>query len=211
MPGPHRRLAPLAAALAAGLCLAAITRGAPPPSTRALADRLRAGGRAEAEIERRAHDPFRGGWVSVRGRIALEPPDRALLEFPATGERIALRGDGGEWLQPGLQQLLRLGPRNAAAGLRWWQLLLPGREARFTERALGNGRIAVVAQATGALAPDTAWVSLDARGLPSMLEYGDGEEERIQYRIRGWRFLRGRGRAAFVLSAPPAFQVVDLP
>ena len=179
-------------------------------SARALAARLRAGGRAEAQVERRALDPFTGGWRSIRGRLALEPPDHALLEFPSTGERIALRGDGGEWLQPALQQMLRLGPENAAAARRWWELLLPSGGGRFREQALGGGRYAVVPR-EAVRGGDTAWVGLDSRGLPARLEYRDFGGGRIEYRLRGWRFLRPRGRAGFVIQPPDSFQVVDLP
>src|SRR5262249_26257422 len=124
--------------------------GAPPAtagvtleSARGLAARLSAG-RAEAMVERRALDAFTGKWRAIRGWLALEPPDRALLEFPASGERIALRADGGEWLQPALGQMLRLGPANAGAARRWWELLLPGAGSRFAEVKLGAGRYAVV-------------------------------------------------------------------
>ncbi|HEY2956215.1 MAG TPA: hypothetical protein VGK89_13335 [Candidatus Eisenbacteria bacterium] len=197
----------------AALVLALACAAAPPAaleSARALGTRLSAGGRAEAEIERRALDPFSGTWRSVRGRVTLEPPDRALLEFPATGERIALRGDGGEWLQPGLKQMLRLGPGNAAAARRWWELLLPAGGARFREVALGGRRFALVprdAEAGG----DTAWIALDPRGLPARLEYQDEAGARIEYRLRGWRFPRARGRAGFVIAAPDSYQVVELP
>jgi len=170
-------------------------------SARALAARLGAGGRAEALVERRALDPFTGAVRSIRGRLALEPPDRALLEFPSTGERIALRGDGGEWLQPALEQMLRLGPENAAAARRWWEPLLPAGGGRFHEQALGGGRYAVVPREAPRGGGDTAWVGLDSRGLPV----------RLEYQVRGWRFLRPRGRAGFVIEAPDSFQVVELP
>ena len=179
-------------------------------SARGLASKLRVAGRAEADVERRALDAFTGRSRSARGRVALEPPDRALLEFPATGERVALRGDGGEWLQPALGQMLRLGPENAAAARRWWQLLLPGAGAGFSERALGGGRYAVV-PAGGGSGADTAWVQLDARGLPSRLEHRDAGGGRIEYRLRGWTFPRARGRAGFVIAAPDSLEVVDLP
>jgi hypothetical protein len=180
-------------------------------SARALGARLRSGGRAEAQVERRALDPFTGGWRSIRGRLALEPPDQALLEFPSTGERIALRGDGGEWLQPALEQMLRLGPENAAAARRWWELLLPAGGARFSEASLGGGRYALVPREALRGGGDTAWVRLDSSGLPSLLEYKVEGGARIAYRLRGWRFPRPRGRAGFVIEPPDSFQVVELP
>ncbi len=180
-------------------------------SARAFARRLLANGRAAATIERRALDPVTGLARSARGRLTLELPDRALLEFPATGERIALRSDGGEWLQPALQQMLRLGPRSAAAGLRWWELLLPGDGSRFVERALSARRYAVVSPSTEDFAADTAWVSLDAQGLPAELEYRDSSDSRVSYRFSGWRFQRPRGRSSFLLVPPEGVRVVELP
>lgn len=180
-------------------------------SARGLAARIRTAGRAEARIERRALDPFTGRWRSVRGRVALEPPDLALLEFPATGERLALRGDGGEWLQPALGQMLRLGPENAAAARRWWGLLLPATGGGFTERPLGGGRYALVRTQASGNAPDTAWVALDSRGLPARLEHRDPGGGRIEYQLSGWTFPRPRGRPGFVLAAPDSLEIVDLP
>jgi len=162
-------------------------------------------------VERRALDAFTGKGRSTRGRIALEPPDRALLEFPASGERVALRGDGGEWLQPGLGQMLRLGPENAAAARRWWELLLPGAGPRFAERKLGPGRFAVVRRGDDAPGADTAWVTLDSQGLPARLEYRVPGADRIEYRMSAWKFPRARGRAAFVIEPPDSLQIVDLP
>jgi len=180
-------------------------------SARGLAARFRTAGRAEARVERRARDAFTGRWRSIQGRVALEPPDRALLEFPATGERLALRGDGGEWLQPALGQMLRLGPENAAAARRWWELLIPGAGGGFIERPLGAGRYAVVRTEETGSGADTAWVVLDSRGLPARLEHRDPGGGRIEYRLRGWTFPRARGRAGFVIAPPDSLEIVDLP
>ena len=199
----------LALALAAALG-AAKHPGDTLESARGIAARLGSAGRAEAQVERRALDAFTGTWRSIRGKLTLEPPDRALLEFPATGERLALRGDGGEWLQPKLGQMLRLGPENAAAARRWWAVLLPGAGREFDERPLGGGRFAVVPKLSAG-GGDTAWVGLDGRGLPVRLEYRDGGDGRIEFRLRAWKFARARGRAAFVIVPPESLQVVDLP
>jgi len=203
--------APAWAAAAPAPAPAAPTAAVTLESARALARRLDATGRAEAELERRSLDAFTGKWRSTRGRVALEPPDRAQLEFPATGERIALRGDGGEWLQPALGQMLRLGPGHAASARRWWELLLAGTGDRFVERPLGGRRFAVVRKQDAARRADTAWVALDAQGLPARLEYGAPEGERVEYRLRGWKFGPARGRGAFVIVAPDTVAVVDLP
>jgi len=204
------------AALVTALALPAARAPAATPgdtleSSRGLAARLRGAGRAEARVERRALDAFTGQARSIRGRIALEPPDRALLAFPASGERVALRGDGGEWLQPALGQMLKLGPENAAAARRWWDLLMPGAGTQFAERKLGPRRFAVVRRGEGDAGADTAWVTLDAQGLPARLEYRVPGAEQIEYRMSAWTFARARGRAAFVLVAPDSLQVVDLP
>jgi hypothetical protein len=175
-----------------------------------FARRLVASGRATARIERRAPDPLTGGVRASRGRLALEPPDRARLEFAANGEVLTLRGDGGEWLQPDLRQMIRLGPRSAAAGLRWWGALLGGPEA-IGGRALPGRRYAVATPGGEAPGADTAWVTLDPRGLPEQLEYEDAAGGRVRFRFSSWRFGPARGRAAFALDAPGGFEVVDVP
>ena len=215
-PPVHVRSLPWVFAFAAAVALApapsaAKSAAATLESARALAARIAASGRAEAELERRSLDAFTGAWRTTRGRVALEPPDRARLEFPASGERIALRGDGGEWLQPALGQMLRLGPDHAASARRWWELLLAGTADRFVERPLGGRRFAVVRKQDPGRHADTAWVALDAQGLPARLEYGAAEGERVEFRLRGWKFGPARGRGAFVIAAPESVTVVDLP
>lgn len=110
--------------------------GAPPDPARALAARLRERGRAEAVVSCISTDPLSGATRRARGRLALEPPDRARLDFVATGERITLRRDGGEWLQPATRQLLLLPAGRAAAALRWWAVLLGGGPERRGARSL---------------------------------------------------------------------------
>jgi hypothetical protein len=201
-------LAGAAASVIAAQAAVAVKPG--PAAARVFARRLAASGRATATIERVADDPIAGRPRAIRGRIALEPPDRALLEFPATREKLALRADGGEWLQPALRQMLRLGPRNAASARRWWELLLPG-GGRFAERALSSRRYAIASPAAEDRGADTAWVELDARGLPIELAFEDASGNRVSYRFSGWRFGPARGPAAFTLEAPGGFEVVDLP
>lgn len=208
----------LAAALAAAATLAAAAadaaeagRAVRPPlaSSRVLAERMRARGRATALIERRATDPLTGAAVTQRGRIALEPPDRARLDLDRTGESVTLRGDGGEWLQPPLGQMLRLRPEAAEAALRWWSLLLPGAERRFEERRLAPRVHAVVARHEDL--GDTAFVTLDGAGLPSRLRFRDPAGETVEVRLSGWTFTRSRGRDAFVIVPPAGVTVVTLP
>ena len=206
---------PLAATAALALLLApagaarAGERGAPPTVMRTLAARLGSGGRAEAVVSCSTADPLTGAKRRVRGRLALEPPDRARLDFTASGERITLRGDGGEWLQPGTRQLVVLPAGRAAAALRWWAVLFGNGPERPGERPLRGGGYALTSGAEQAA--DSARVWLGADGLPARLEITDAAGEPMTFRMSGWRFLRARGRPAFVLTPPPGFAVVDLP
>jgi hypothetical protein len=193
----------------------AVGGAAPPPgptleSTRALLQRLRASGRAEATIETTVEDPLVGSSRRVRGRLALELPHRARLDLEG-GEILTLREDGGDWLQPGTAQLLRSGPRSAAPALRWSALLLESAPDSVRERALEGGGFEL--RATGA---DSAFAAvqrvwLGAGGYPARLEVEDAGGERRTWRLSGWRFSHARGRDAFVLTAPRGITVVDLP
>jgi hypothetical protein len=181
-----------------------------PGVARALAAQLEKSGRAEALFERSTVDPLSGKPRTVKGRIALEPPDRVALELPASGERITVREDGGEWLQPRLSQMIVLGGDRASAAMRWWSALLPSAGDAFVARDLGGGRWLLVAPARRGWAADTARVTLDGRGLPARLEITESESAPTVYRISNWRFSRPRGRAAFVLQAPAEYEVVNL-
>jgi len=180
------------------------------PVTHALAERLHATGRAEVQIERLSLDPISGRTVAVRGELVLEPPDRAALEFPATGERVTMRSDGGEWLQPGLRQLVRLGAGDAALASRWWELLVRSSSPGFGARRWGERRYRVIAFARGGLAADSANIMLAADGLPLRLEIEESPGSREMYRFRDWRFARPRGREGFVIRPPRDFEVVRL-
>ena len=81
---------------------------APLESSRALVRSLAQRGRAEATLRYVVASAPGSAPRSVRATLALEPPDRARLDVPATGEKITLRGDGGEWLQPSMKQLIKL-------------------------------------------------------------------------------------------------------
>jgi hypothetical protein len=217
-PRAVRALAGLACLVLAGDAFAAAppaARPAPPPaktleSSRVLATKLAASGRAMAKLERRERDPFSGAITAQRATLALEPPDRARLDFESGGERVTLRGDGGEWLQPNLGQMLKLSSDQAAAALRWWQLLMPGAEKRFREAPAGPKRWLVLAP-DAAGAADSAWVELDRAGLPARLAFRDAAGESVSVAFHDWRFEHARGRAAFVLAAPAGIQVIELP
>ena len=129
-----RRLLPM---LAVALVLAPgpVAGAQRPPlrSTERLLARLRAAGRAEAAVETAVEDLLSGTMRTVHGRLALELPHRARLDFPG-GETLTLREDGGDWLQPHTRQLLRSGPRSAEAAMRWSALLLESGSDDIRER-----------------------------------------------------------------------------
>jgi len=185
------------------------TRATTPEVTRVLVARLRASGRVEVKIERLALDPISGSTRAMRGVLALEPPHRADIVFPATGERITVRADGGEWLQPGLLQMIRLGAGNATGITRWWDLLIGSDPGEFVARQVSAKRWVVIAAAPGAVA-DSAWITLASDGLPARLEVAETPGARAMYRFREWAFLKPRGRDAFVIQPPPGYEVVRL-
>ncbi len=163
-------------------------------------------GRAEVRIERRAA----GGATDdtpLRGRVVLEPPDRVRVDFEGTGERVTLRSDAGEWLQPRLRQLVRLGPARAREALRWWDLLLGPTRAGFTERALDDRRVLLVRAASA----DSVWVTLDGRDRPARLEVAIEGGGRDVFRLGRWSFGAPRGTRDFVIAPPAGYEVVDLP
>ena len=179
-------------------------------SSRALLDGLGRTGRLEVTLTREA-GAERQGMPELRGTLALEPPDCARLDVRG-GESITVRAEGGEWLQPALRQVIRLGPESAGNALVWWRVMLDPKGTGIVERALDAKRFLLVRTGEGAAAsgPDSAWVTLGAKGLPNRLEISDGEGGRVGYRLGAWRFTPRRGRAAFRLSAPGGFEVVDL-
>ena len=175
-----------------------------------LVERLRASGRGEVGLERKVSDPFTGKPDIVRGRLTLEPPDRVALEFFGTGERVTMRADGGEWVQPQLRQMVRLGPERAAAARLWWEILIAEPDGRVDFRRLGPRAFLILVREPQASSPDSAWMWLDRAGLPTRLEINEEPGSRTVYRLTGWRFARPRGRAAFVLEAPAGYEVVTL-
>ena len=175
----------------------ALSLAAPLESTRRLATELKRAGRAEVTMS------WDAGGGKRSGTLALEPPSLARLDVGSSGEKVTLRADGGEWLQPALHQMLKLSPEHSGAAMRWWRLLAGGEAARERRLARGGYRLVV---GTGADA-DSAEVWLDARGLPSRLVLGEG----LEYALRGWRFTPARGVTAFRIQAPPGVEVVELP
>lgn len=198
----------LRAVVLASLLTCAV-EAAPTEATRVLSARLRRSGRAEATLVWQAPGIALGGSTTQRGALALEPPALARLDVAGAGERITLRADGGEWLQPALHQLVLLKPRHSVAAMRWWRTLAGSGGA--LERRLGAGHFRLTVSATPTAAADSADVWLDARGLPARLELDDGRAGRVVYRLSGWRFTRARGVAGFRLAAPPGVETVELP
>ena len=145
----------------------------------------------------------------MRGALAVEPPDLARLDVAGTGERITLREDGGEWLQPAVHQLVILKPRHSVGAMRWWRLLAGGTGA--SERKLGAGRYRLVVASSPTADADSADVSLGSGGLPERLELDDGAGGHLVYRLSGWKFTPARGAAAFRIVAPPGTETVELP
>jgi hypothetical protein len=179
-------------------------------STRALLAGLRAHGRAEAEVRLERENPLTGRADAARGRLALEQPGYARLEFPATGECLTLREDGGDWLQPAPRQLVRAGARAAGVAMRWWAALLDS-GAAFREQPLGGRGYRVAPLGAGADQAIAQRVWLGTDGLPARVEIATEAGETQRYVLRRWRFTRARGRAGFVLAAPPGFETVELP
>lgn len=203
------------AMLALSISTAAASAAAVPlESARALAAGLARAGRAEATLSWSVPGPPGSAATALHGRLAVEPPDLARLDVTGTGERITLRSDGGEWLQPRLKQFVRLTPRHAVAAMRWWRLLAGaggGGGGVATERRLGPGRYRLIVPATPEAEADSADVWLDSRGLPARLVLADGMGGQSSYRLAGWRFTRAQGGTAFRLEVPPGMETVELP
>lgn len=180
-------------------------------ATRSLVSKLSGAGRGQAAFTMNQTDPMGGPDLVQRGRIALEPPDRVRLDFTATGERIALRGDGGEWVQPSAHQMVRLEREQAGMAAWLWEVFLRGGTTGFTERARGSGRFLLAPRDRGVGLPEGITVLLDARGLPAEIEYAEPGGAVTRYRFRSWRFMRARGPRDFTLTAPRGYATVDLP
>ena len=179
---------------------------APPAALKVLLARLRAHGRAEADLVLTRDDPLSGRPRATRGRLALELPHFARLEFPATGECLTLRGDGGDWLQPATRQLLHAGPEAAGGPLRWWVALLDSGAALREETVPGHGtRVSLAGDAEAAQR-----IELGKDGLPVRLEVEVTPGEVQHYPLARWHLTARRGRAGFVLNAPPGFETVEM-
>lgn len=191
------------------LGLAVEAQAGPLESTRALREGLAAHGRAEALLSWSVPGPPGAAVQSLQGSLALEPPGYARLDVRGNGERITLRPEGGEWLQPRLHQFIRLDARRSVAAMGWWRVLVGGEAVR--ERRLAARRWRLIVEATPATDADSADVSFDARGLPTRLEMSDGMGGRLVYRLAAWRFAKAKGVTAFRLTPPPGVEVIEMP
>jgi hypothetical protein len=183
---------------------------APPAATRTLVRRLHAAGRAEARVRASIPDPLTGRSRVVRGTLALELPQFARLDFES-GERLTLRADGGEWLQPATRQLIRAGAESVGGILDWWGVLLPGGAEHWKESRIGPREFRLRAEDADSSDDEGQRVHLGADGLPDRIEVISGVAEPRRYDLSGWRFVRARGPVAFTLAAPAGFEIVRMP
>ena len=181
---------------------------APLGSSRALLAGLRSSGRAEAVLRLSRLDPLSGRTSVARGRLILELPRFARLELE-DGQRLTLRADGGDWLQPATRQLVRAGAGSAAGALVWWGALLDPQATGVEERKVAPRQYVLTHPGVGEAQAQRIELGVD--GLPRRLTVEASPGERVEYRLTRWRFVRSRGPADFVLEAPAGFEVVELP
>ena len=179
-----------------------------PPPTRTLLAKLEHAGRAEASVVQEMADPLGGPPQRRSGRLSLERPDFARLDFREPSESVTLRGDGGEWLQPQLHQMLTFGPAGTGPSTRAWDLLLGRSVHGLTTAAVGPRRWRM--RSTGEVKglPDSVEVTLDSAGLPVSLTAWLDDTQRVSYQMSGWHFSTPKGRAAFVLVAPKGYEII---
>lgn len=199
-------LAPALALIVSGHAAASGT----PRAAKKLVSELRERGRAEVGFTRVHHDMLRDEDVTLHGRLVLEPPHLAKLEFDETQERISLRDDGGEWLQPRLEQMLRFEPQRAWAALRWWRLFAGSEESEWTERRVGDDTYVVRMGLELGIA-DSARVRVGPDGLPLEIRIRETGDQPVVYSMGRWRFVPARGEKDFVLKAPKGYEVFDMP
>ncbi len=178
-------------------------------TARALSRSLAGGRSGEATVSYTLENPLGGPARTVTGHVRIESPDRVRLDFVTTGEKITLRSDGGEWLQPATRQLIRIPADRAAGALRWWRVLLPGSGETFHEDSLGDRRYRLTQRGSEGVVTVTA--ALDSRGFPAELTVEGMGESPITYRLSGWRFAAAHGAAAYRLTAPAGYETVELP
>lgn len=177
-------------------------------SAEGLRARLRRGGRASASFSHRLTDE-QGVSAPRSGRVALEPPDRVRLDFHDDGECLTLRGDGGEWLQPSVRQLVLLPADQVGAAARLWDLFLDGRPEGISERLVRKRTYLLTAESAEPAAFDSVWVTLDPSRLPARIE-ASLNGQRVSFALSGWSFGTARGVSAFTQVAPTGVATVPL-
>ena len=178
-------------------------------SVSTLVQRLGAAGRGEAALTQTV--VAEGETLRAdRGRIALEPPDRMRIDFRSSGEQVTMRADGGEWIQPSLQQLLILRPEQAQAVVATWRALLGGGADSYRERARGPRRYRLIPRSPGGEGADSLDVELGSNGLPRRVELWVGEQ-RWRLTLSRWTFAKPKGAASFTLRAPAGYSVFEWP
>lgn len=188
-------------------CAGALLAAGTPTSSKALSSRLAKSGRGEARFTEVMVDPLGGSPRQRSGKVALETGQRVRLDYGTGAESLTLRPDGGEWLQPDLGQMIRLGPAGSEV-TRIWQLLVGGGGTGLVERSRGTRKWTLI-PAPGDAVADSAHVDLDAAGLPTRLAVFIGDEQAMEYRFQSWKFSAARGRGAFVLTPKPGMQVIE--
>ncbi len=174
-----------------------------------LVERLRSSGHAEAAMSQTVLSE--GETLRVdRGRLALEPPDRMRIDYRDSGERVTMRADGGEWIQPSLKQLLILRPEQAQAVVAAWRAFLDGGAGAYRERAQGAGRYRLTPLGASATGADSLDVELGRDRLPRRIDLWVGDQ-RWALALSRWTFGRPRGSSAFTLRAPAGYSVLQWP
>jgi len=195
-------------AAVAMMALAPAARAATAPtSARPLIDRMTKAGRAEARVVLTVSSAGDSA-SSRRATLALEPPDRLRLDYAVDGERLTARGDGGEWLQPELRQMLTMSAAQARQAAALWDVVR-SRGSSFTERRLGTRRWRLTMTDPGAES-ESLVVTVGPDRLPSRIETQVGDLH-WTIRLSGWRFTAPQGREGFVLHAPAGYEVMAMP
>ena len=199
------RLTCVAAWLAASAALAHAAPG--PTSIQPLVSRMTRAGHAEARVVVTVASAGDSA-TARRATLSLEPPDRLRLDYATGGERLTARGDGGEWLQPELKQMLTMTAAQAQQAAMLWDVI-QSRASSYAERRVGarTWRLATTDERAGA---DSILLTVGPDRLPAKIETQMGD---LHWTIRfmSWRFSAAKGREAFVLHAPAGFEVVEMP
>jgi len=144
-----------------------------------------------------------------RGKLSLEPPDRMRVDFKS-GERVTMRADGGEWMQPSLRQLLILRPEQAQAVVSTWRAFLDGGRDSYRETARGSRKYRLIPISPDESSADSIEVELGTDRLPRRLQLWIGDQ-RWWLTLSSWAFAKPKGATAFTLRAPSGYSVFEWP